>query len=85
MFYKNTKNISGIKYKLNCKIVSDVAGVVTINGIENTLIVGENNIEVEYTESNGASFALTMGTKKNESMINSANIEITDLCYSEAK
>ena len=85
LFYKNTKNISGIKYKLNCKIVSDVAGVVTINGIENTLIVGENNIEVEYTESNGASFNLIMGTHKNESMINSANIEITDLCYSEAK
>lgn len=85
LFYKNTNNVTGLKYKLFCKIISDVSGNITFNGKEITLNIGENNIEVEYTETNGASFILQMGTQTNESMISKANIEISDLCYFEAK
>ena len=85
LFYKNTNNVTGLKYKISCKIISDVSGNITFNGKEITLNIGENNIEVEYTETNGASFVLQMGTQTNESMISKANIEISDLCYFEAK
>lgn len=65
VFYKNTTLTEGTRYALSFKLDSSFAGNVTINGVEKTLQVGENDIEVEYTEgpSYNASFKLVVSSE----------------------
>ncbi len=65
VFYKNTTLTEGTRYALSFKLDSSFAGNVTINGVEKTLQVGENEIEVEYTEgpSYNASFKLVVSSE----------------------
>lgn len=82
LFYKNANNIAGVKYKLTCTINSTVTGKITLNGKEIELIVGDNLIEVEYTESAGtASFSLSAGSQTDNTMLEAATFVITNLCY----
>ena len=63
LFYKNSELMEGSKYTLSLTIQSDVAGKVRVNGQEVDLVVGENQVSVQYTEGGAAnaSFAFING------------------------
>lgn len=50
IFYKNTANVVGQKYKITLKINAEKAGGITVNGTVVSLQVGDNAVEVYYTE-----------------------------------
>ena len=51
IFYKNSSLQVGTKYTFTCVITSTAAGQITINDKEFDLVVGDNNIEVDFTQS----------------------------------
>ena len=83
IFYKNSSNAVGQKYKLTCTIISDVAGDITINTQVVTLVAGENNIELIVTESAAASFKLQCGNETAATVIPAGTISISGLTFTE--
>ncbi len=51
IFYKNSSLQVGTKYTMTCVITSTAAGQITINDNVLDLVVGDNNIEVDFTQS----------------------------------
>ncbi len=51
IFYKNSSLLVGTKYTFTCVITSTAAGQVTINDKTFDLVVGDNNIEVDFEQS----------------------------------
>ena len=86
IFYEDTAHETGKTYKLNCTIISEVAGDVLINGQKVTLAVGENNVEitftkgVDYDDGADASFALQCGTSEG-TVISANTISISGLTF----
>ena len=88
IFYEDAAHETGKTYKLNCTIISEVAGDVLINGQKVTLAVGENNVEitftkgVDYDDGADASFALQCGTSEG-TVISANTISISGLTFTE--
>jgi len=61
LFFKNSALQAGKAYTLTMKMTSTVAGQITINGQVVTLVIGDNNIELNVTEGN-VSISIQMGT-----------------------
>ena len=89
IFYEDTAHETGKTYKLNCTIISEVAGDVLINGQTVTLAVGENNVEitftkgVDYDDGADASFALQCGNVNTNTVIAANTISIYGLTFTE--
>lgn len=81
LFYKNSTNYAGNVYKLTLKVNSSVAGDITVNGKVFALKVGDNNIEVEYTEAvDAASLSLQFG-KDGVSTILGGTFKLSNLSF----
>ncbi len=64
LFLKNVGNVAGQTYTLSFKLNASVAGNITVNGQTKTLTVGDNAIEVTYTETdNVPSLSIQFGVK----------------------
>ena len=74
---KNTSLTAGSEYTLSFKMNSNTAGRVVVNNQNKTLIAGDNNISVDYTETAGASFNIQFPFKD----FGSAKVIITDIAW----
>ena len=81
IYCENSALVTGEEYKLTVKINSSAAGKATLNGNVIELAVGDNDIEVVYTENTAPSFTLQMGERTDGSKIESAVIRISDISY----
>lgn len=81
IYCENSALVTGEEYKLSVKINSSASGKATLNGIVIDLAVGDNDIEVIYTENSAPSFTLQMGERTDGSKIESAVIRISDVSY----
>lgn len=84
LFYKNSNLTENTNYSVSMTIHSDVAGKIRVNGTEVELVVGDNEVSVDYQEGSGASLAIMMGTYATSATnITAANISISDLSWGE--
>lgn len=82
LFYKNTSLTEGNKYKLTLTIKSSVAGDIRVNGQIVTLVVGDNDVVVEYTETaNKASISIQFGNETADTMVQSGEFELSNVVY----
>lgn len=80
MFYKDS-NLAAGKYKMTAKINSTVAGDITLNNSQITLVAGENDIDITYnhTTAGGTSFSLQC------SFLGTAVLDISNITYTAIK
>ena len=84
LFYKDATHAEGKSYKLTMKINSSVAGDITVNGQKVTLVEGENNVEVTYTEPAGkASISIQFGVADDNTMIAAGTFVLSDIVTAE--
>ena len=84
LFYKDATHAEGKSYKLTMKINSSVAGDITVNGQKVTLVEGENNVEVTYTEAAGkASISIQFGVEPDNTMITAGTFVLSDIVTAE--
>lgn len=81
LFYKASNHVVGKAYTLMFKINSSVAGSITVNGKVCPLTVGDNNIEVTYTESAMASISIQFGVESAKSVIEAGTFIISDIAF----
>ena len=83
LFYKNSANVTGNTYKVSFNINATAGGKVLVNEQERTLVVGDNTIEVEYTETQFASLSMQFGTGSgaSASVIASGTFVLTNLAF----
>lgn len=74
IFYKNSSLVVGTKYTFSCVLNSTVAGTILINEQEYTLVAGDNNIEVDFTQS-AASTLIIQLAKLGTAVIEMKNIK----------
>lgn len=80
LFYKKSGLTAGNKYQLTLKINSTVAGDITVNGKVITLVVGDNEVKVNYTEAAGnASISIQFGNQATETMLQNGEFAISDV------
>lgn len=80
LFYKKSGLTAGNKYQLTLKINSTVAGDITVNGKVITLVVGDNEVKVNYTEAAGkASISIQFGNQATNTMLQNGEFAISDL------
>ena len=82
IFYKNSSLTQGTQYKLTFKLISDVTEQITVNGNVITPVVGENLVELTYTESGSASFSMQAGIYGDGTVsIAAASFTISDIVW----
>lgn len=81
LFYKASNHVVGNAYTLKFKINSSVAGSITVNGKVCPLTVGDNDIEVTYTETAMASISIQFGVESAKSVIEAGTFIISDIAF----
>ncbi len=77
IFYKNSSLQVGTKYTFKCTLNSNVAGSIIINDQTINLAVGDNDVEVDFTQSAAATLIMQL------SRLGTAILEIKDYSFEE--
>lgn len=77
IFYKNSSLKVGTKYTMTCVITSTAAGEITINDTKFNLVVGDNDIEVDFTQSAATTVKMLV------SKLGTACIDINNIQFDE--
>lgn len=83
IFCKVSANAAGTVYTLSCNIRASAAGKITLNGKVFDLVEGDNALSVEYTEGDGASFSLQIGTADDGATITAGDFTIENITFTE--
>ncbi len=75
IFYKDSTLVVGTKYTFTCVINSTAAGEIIVNNKTFTLAVGDNDIEVDFTQSAAASLLIQLAK------LGTAVVEIKDVKF----
>lgn len=84
LFYKCTSLTEGGKYKLTLKINSTVEGDITVNGKVFTLVSGDNEISVDFTQSDKSSISIQFGSGAAAKMILNGKFVISDVAITNS-
>ena len=80
-FYENPDAVTGTTYTVTFTLTSEAAGEITVNGTVVSIVAGENVIEVEYTEGDGASISIQMGVSSTATVIETNTVTINGITF----
>ena len=85
LFYKAPYlNVSGMEWNIKATINSSVAGAITVNGQEVTLIAGDNNLDITTGLFGKSTLSIQMGVN-NKSVLGAATLNIKGLQVIDTK